>query len=74
MLLVWGMDYSDIERHFGSATEAAKAAKLTRQAVSYWKAAGVPAPRQLQFKNLTKGKLMVSKEAEAELRELGLIA
>jgi len=67
------MDYFDITKHFGSAGSAAQAANLTRQAVSYWKSAGVPAPRQLQFKNLTKGSLRLSKDAEAELRELGIL-
>jgi len=59
-----------IEHYPGGVAEAAQRLLVTRQAVSKWlKCQEIPALRQLQIRDLTRGELRPSRAA---LRELGL--
>lgn len=54
-------------RHFETQTALAKAAKVSRQAVSQWES--VPDAQQIWLENLTKGALMADRRC---WRALGL--
>jgi len=59
-----------IEHYPGGVAEAAAILSVTRQAISKWLKNGhIPALRQLQIRDLTRGELLPSRAA---LRELGL--
>lgn len=52
------MNYSDIEKYYGSPSAAAKAIGASRQRVNVWKKSGeVPLGVQLDYEIVTKGAL-----------------
>lgn len=52
------MTYKQMIKHFGTATKAAKALKISRQAIHYWKLQNkIPIAKQAIIERMTNGKL-----------------
>lgn len=54
---VVGMTYDDLISLYGNGAKAGKALGYSRQAISRWKAAGIPFEQQFRIQLKTKGKL-----------------
>jgi hypothetical protein len=51
------MNYSDVVKHYGGVSQAAKQLSRTRPGIYYWRDNGIPYPTQLYIQELTHGKL-----------------
>lgn len=56
------MTFNQVVAHFGSQVAAARALKITKGALQFWRRDGVPPLRQLQLEELTKGRLRADKD------------
>lgn len=58
------MDYADLERKWGSASNIARALGVDRQLVNHWRRAGISYSRQCFIQIQTNGRMRAEKPAE----------
>ena len=57
MLIIQPMKFTDLIAHFKTQQKLADVIGIDQSAISQWKYAGIPIPRQYQIQVITNGKL-----------------